>query len=57
MAPLAPSGLKEVFVVALCSTKLDTLTKVFLISKQVVPYYTLGGTCCPGGVMKVHLGP
>jgi hypothetical protein len=49
MAPLAPGGLKEVFTVPLCSTKSDTLPKVFLISKQVVPYQILGGTCCPRG--------
>jgi hypothetical protein len=48
MAPLAPGRLKEVFAIPLYSTKLDTLPKVFLISKQVVPYHTLGGTCCPG---------
>jgi hypothetical protein len=49
MTPLAPGGLKEVFVVPLCSTKSDTLSKVFLISKQSVSYQTLGGTCCLGG--------
>jgi hypothetical protein len=30
------------------STEQDTLPIVFLISKQVVPYQTRGGTCCPG---------
>jgi hypothetical protein len=30
------------------STEQDTLPIVFLISKQVVPYRTRGGTCCPG---------
>jgi hypothetical protein len=41
MAPLALGGINEVFAVPLRSTKLDTLPKVFLISKQVVPYQTL----------------
>jgi hypothetical protein len=49
MAPLAPGGINEVLAVPLRSTKSDTLSKVFLISKQVVPYQTLGGTCYPGG--------
>jgi hypothetical protein len=49
MAPPALGGLMEVFVVPLHSTKSDTLPKVFLIIKQVVPYQTLGVTCCPGG--------
>jgi hypothetical protein len=49
MAPLALGGINEVFVVPLHSTKLDTLPKVFLINKQVVPYQTLGGIGCPGG--------
>jgi hypothetical protein len=30
------------------STKHDTQPIVFLISKQVVPYWTHGSTCCPG---------
>jgi hypothetical protein len=30
------------------STEQDTLPIVFLISKQVIPYRTHGGTCCPG---------
>jgi hypothetical protein len=30
------------------STEHDTHPIVFLISKQVVPYRTRGGTCCPG---------
>jgi hypothetical protein len=29
------------------STEQDTLPIAFLISKQVVPYRTCGGTCCP----------
>jgi hypothetical protein len=56
MAPLAPSGLKEVFTVPLRATKSNTLPKVFLISKQVVPYQTLGATCCPGGQL-LRTGP
>jgi hypothetical protein len=31
------------------STEHDTQTIAYLISKQVVPYRTRGGTCCPGG--------
>jgi hypothetical protein len=31
------------------STKHDTQPITYLISKQVVPYQTRGGTCCPGG--------
>jgi hypothetical protein len=38
MVPLAPGGINDVFTVPLLSTKSDTLPKVFLISKQVVPY-------------------
>jgi hypothetical protein len=49
MAPLAPGGINEVFAVPLHSTKSDTLPKVLLISRQVVLYQTLGGTCCHGG--------
>jgi hypothetical protein len=49
MAPLALVGLKEVFAVPLRSIKLDTLPKVFIISKQVVSYQTHGGTCYLGG--------
>jgi hypothetical protein len=30
------------------STKQDTQPIAFLISKQVVPYQTRGGICCPG---------
>jgi hypothetical protein len=59
-APLAPcgSGIRKV-----ChmydtkndahphSTKQDTQPIAFLISKQVVPYQTHGGTCCPRGLL------
>jgi hypothetical protein len=31
------------------STKQDIQPIAFLISKQVIPYWTRGGTCCPGG--------
>jgi hypothetical protein len=31
------------------STKQDTLPTTFLIIKQIVPYRTHGGTCCPVG--------
>jgi hypothetical protein len=30
------------------STKNDTQPIIFLISKEVVPYWTCGSTCCPG---------
>jgi hypothetical protein len=30
------------------STELDTEPTTYLISKQVIPYRTRGGTCCPG---------
>jgi hypothetical protein len=30
------------------SSEKDSLPIVFLISKQIVPYQTHGGTCCPG---------
>jgi hypothetical protein len=30
-------------------TKHNTQPIAYLISKQVVPYRTRGGTCCPGG--------
>jgi hypothetical protein len=31
------------------STEHDTQPIAYLISKQIVPYRTRGGTCCPGG--------
>jgi hypothetical protein len=31
------------------STEHDTQPIAYLISKQVIPYRTRGGTCCPGG--------
>jgi hypothetical protein len=33
------------------STEQDTLPTAFLICKQVIPYWTHGGTCCPGGLL------
>jgi hypothetical protein len=30
------------------STERDTQPIAYLISKQVIPYRTCGGTCCPG---------
>jgi hypothetical protein len=32
------------------SIEQDTQPITFLISKQVIPYQTRGGTYCPGGV-------
>jgi hypothetical protein len=49
MAPLAPGGINGLFAVPLSLTKSNTLPKVFLISKQVAPYQTLGGIGCPRG--------
>jgi hypothetical protein len=56
MAPPVLARFKEVFAVPLLSTKSDILPKVFLISKKVVPYQTLGGTCCPRGRL-LRTGP
>jgi hypothetical protein len=56
VAPLAPGGINEVVVLPLCSTKSDTLPKVFLISKKVVPYQTLGVIGCPRGQL-LRTGP
>jgi hypothetical protein len=49
MATLAPCGVEEVFLVPLCSTKLDTLPGAPVISKQVFLYWTRGGTGHPLG--------
>jgi hypothetical protein len=38
------------------STEHDTQPIAHLISKQVVPYRTRGGTCCPGGLL-LRFGP
>jgi hypothetical protein len=33
----------------------DKLTRAFLISKQVIPYWTCGGRCCPGvSTPRIH---
>jgi hypothetical protein len=39
------------------STEHDTQPIAYLISKQVVPYRTCGGTCCPGGCLLLRFGP
>jgi hypothetical protein len=33
------------------SNEHDTQPITYLISKQVIPYQTRGGTCCPGGLL------
>jgi hypothetical protein len=38
------------------STEHDTQLIAYLISKQVVPYQTRGGTCCPVGLL-LRFGP
>jgi hypothetical protein len=38
------------------STEHDTLPVAYLISKQVIPYRTRGGTCCPRGLL-LRFGP
>jgi hypothetical protein len=53
MSPLAPCGsshsesIVTKYDVIPHSTEQDTQPIAFLISKQVVPYRTHGGTCCP----------
>jgi hypothetical protein len=47
MAPLAPYGLVGI-AIPVPRFRQDKLTRAFLISQQVVPYRTHGGTCCPG---------
>jgi hypothetical protein len=47
-APLAPCGSHAKHRVIPHSPEQDTLPIVFLISKQVIPYQTHGGTYCPG---------
>jgi hypothetical protein len=49
MSPLALGRFNEVVAVHQCLIKSDTLPKVFLISKQVIPYQTLGGIGYPRG--------
>jgi hypothetical protein len=38
------------------STEHDTQPIAYLISKQAVPYWTRGGTCCPWGLL-IRFGP
>jgi hypothetical protein len=46
-APLAPCDLVGIEI-SVPLIQQDKLTRAFLISQQVVPYRTCGGTCCPG---------
>jgi hypothetical protein len=47
-APLAPCEPRRVATSISNSTEQDTLPIASLISKQVISYWTCGGTCCPG---------
>jgi hypothetical protein len=47
-APLAPCEPRRVTMPIFHSSEQGTLPTASLISKQVVPYQTCGGTCCPG---------
>jgi hypothetical protein len=47
-APLAPCEPGQVTTPISHSSEQGTLLTASLISKQVVPYRTRGGTCCPG---------
>jgi hypothetical protein len=47
MAPLAPCEPKRVTTSIPHSSKQGTLPTASLISKQAVPYWICGGTCCP----------
>jgi hypothetical protein len=47
MAPLAPCGLVGI-AIPVSRFRQDIRTRAFLISQQVVPYRTRGGTYCPG---------
>jgi hypothetical protein len=46
--PLAPCGPQAKYSVIPYSPEQDIQHIVFLISKQVIPYRTRGGTYCPG---------
>jgi hypothetical protein len=46
-APLAPCGLIGI-AMSVSLFQQDKLTRAFLISQQVVLYWTRAGTCCPG---------
>jgi hypothetical protein len=48
MAPLAPCEPRRITMPISHSSEQGTLPIASLISKQVVPYRTRGGTCCPG---------
>jgi hypothetical protein len=48
IAPLAPCESRRVTMPISHSSEQDTLPTSSLINKQVVPYRTHGGTCCPG---------
>jgi hypothetical protein len=47
-APLAPCEPRQVTTLISHSSEQGTLPTASLISKQVVPYQTRIGTCCPG---------
>jgi hypothetical protein len=47
-APLASCEPRSVTTPISHSSEQETLPTASLISKQVVPYRTHGGTCCPG---------
>jgi hypothetical protein len=46
-ASLAPCGLIGI-AIPVPFFQQDKLTRAFLISQQAIPYWTRGGTCCPG---------
>jgi hypothetical protein len=46
-APLAPCGPVGIAIPVPLFQE-DKITRAFLISQQDVPYWTRGGTCCPG---------
>jgi hypothetical protein len=46
-APLAPCSLVGMAILVPLIQQ-DKLTRASLISQQVIPYQTRGGTCCPG---------
>jgi hypothetical protein len=46
MAPLAPCGLVGI-AIPVPRFRQGILTRAFIISQQVDPYRTCGGTCCP----------
>jgi hypothetical protein len=46
--PLAPCEPRRVTTLFSHSSKQGTLPTTSLISKQAIPYWTRGGSCCPG---------